>query len=71
MDSFYDTNIKFDIIFCRNVLIYFEKEVQVQVIKKLYDRLNTGGYLFIGHSESLMGMDLKLQTLKPTIYKKL
>lgn len=49
-------NIKFDVIFCRNVLIYFDIEAKKKVIRKFYDLLNPGGYLFIGHSESLHGI---------------
>jgi chemotaxis protein methyltransferase CheR len=43
----------FDIIFCRNVLIYFDDEAKKRFVSQLYDNLNPGGYLFIGHSESL------------------
>ncbi len=46
----------FDIIFCRNVFIYFDKESKSKTIQALYDMLNPGGYLFIGHSESLHGI---------------
>jgi len=49
-------NTKFDVIFCRNVLIYFDLEAKKKVIRKFYDLLNPGGYLFIGHSESLHGI---------------
>lgn len=49
-------NAKFDVIFCRNVLIYFDVEAKKKVIRKFYDLLNPGGYLFIGHSESLHGI---------------
>ena len=50
----------FDIIFCRNVLIYFDRKTQLEVIRKLIDNLTPGGYLFIGHSESLHQADLPL-----------
>jgi chemotaxis protein methyltransferase CheR len=43
----------FDIIFCRNVLIYFDDAARKKFVAQLYDNLNPGGYLFIGHSESL------------------
>ncbi len=43
----------FDIIFCRNVMIYFDKDMQTKIVDKFYDSLTMGGYLFIGHSESL------------------
>ena len=52
----YPFTSNFDLIFCRNVLIYFNAEGKKKVIKKFYDLLNSGGYLFIGHSESLHGI---------------
>jgi chemotaxis protein methyltransferase CheR len=72
MDSKY-THIteKFDVIFCRNVLIYFDRATQESVINKLSTHLKTGGYFFIGHSESLTGMDVPLQHIKPTIFRKI
>ena len=54
----------FDIIFCRNVLIYFDEAAQKATIDKFYNSLNKDGYLFIGHSESLFGMDTKFKFLK-------
>ncbi|PLX19716.1 MAG: chemotaxis protein CheR [Marinilabiliales bacterium] len=71
MDLTYNINDFFDVIFCRNVLIYFNRETQEEVIHKLCKNLKSGGYLFIGHSESILGMDLPLQQIKPTIYKRL
>jgi chemotaxis protein methyltransferase CheR len=71
MDKVYHTPDEYDIIFCRNVLIYFNKEIQTQVVSRLVDRLKKGGILFIGHSESLMGMSLPLELVKPTIFRKL
>ena len=59
----------YDIIFCRNVLIYFDKPTQEKVIKNFSNYLKKGGLLFIGHSESLMGMDVPFKQLKPTIYE--
>jgi chemotaxis protein methyltransferase CheR len=61
----------FDIIFCRNVLIYFEREIQFRVISKLCSQLNSGGYLFLGHSDTTMGFTLPLITVQPSIFKKL
>ncbi|TLX77144.1 chemotaxis protein CheR [Labilibacter sediminis] len=71
MDASY-SNIteKFDAIFCRNVLIYFDRATQESVINKLSSHLKTGGYFFIGHSESLTGMDVPLEHIKPTIFRK-
>ncbi len=45
-----------DVIFCRNVLIYFDKQAKLRVLRTFYDRLGRGGYLLLGHSESLMGL---------------
>jgi chemotaxis protein methyltransferase CheR len=57
-----------DVIFCRNVLIYFERSVQESIILKLCENLKPGGYLFIGHSESVTGMALPLRQVAPTVY---
>ncbi len=67
MDSFPFKN-NFDIIFCRNVMIYFNPEVQEKLIKKFYHILTPGGLLFIGHSESLTQRQYKFKYLQPTIY---
>ncbi len=60
-----------DIIFCRNVIIYFDKEIQERLMIKFCRYLNTGGYLFLGHSESLHGYDTPLTQVAPTIYRKM
>lgn len=52
---------QFDVIFCRNVMIYFSREEQARLAQKFKDRLTPGGFLFIGHSESLHGLDVDLQ----------
>ena len=62
-----------DIIFCRNVLIYFDTASKTKVVSKLYDNLNRGGYLFIGHSESLHGISKAFRLVhfnKSIAYKK-
>jgi chemotaxis protein methyltransferase CheR len=61
---------KFDIIFCRNVLIYFDRQVQYQVLKNFSGCLYNEGYLFLGHSESLAGHELPFISIKPTIFEK-
>ncbi len=71
MDSNYPVQNAKHIIFCRNVLIYFEKQTQEDVIRKLVDHLVPGGYLFLGHSETIFGMDLPLKTVGPTVFKKI
>ena len=60
---------KMDVIFCRNTLIYFDRETQLRVINNLLDKLKPNGYLFIGHSESLINMDLELEHVFPAVYK--
>ncbi|MFP4084080.1 MAG: CheR family methyltransferase [Desulfonatronovibrio sp.] len=59
-----------DIIFCRNVMIYFDRPVQEKLLQKFVHHLSRGGYIFIGHSESLSGMDLGLEQVAPTVYRK-
>lgn len=60
-----------DVIFCRNVIIYFDKQTQEKLMVKFCRYLNQGGYLFLGHSESLHGYDTPLVQVAPTIYRKL
>lgn len=71
MDNTYNIADVFDVIFCRNVLIYFNRETQEQVISKLCNKLKVGGCLFIGHSESILGMNLPLEQIKPTIFRRI
>lgn len=59
----------YDIIFCRNVLIYFDKMTQEKVIMKFCSHLKPGGLLFLGHSESIIGMSLPLKQIRPTVYR--
>lgn len=66
----YSNDDMFDIIFCRNVLIYFERQIQEQVVNVLVNRLKKGGLFFIGHSESLMGMSVPLELIQPTVFRK-
>ncbi len=61
----------YDVIFCRNVLIYFNRKTQEEVIRKQCRTLRKGGYLFLGHSESIMGLDLPLRQVQPTVYQKI
>ena len=61
----------FDIIFCRNTLIYFERDIQTMVVEKLLKKLIPEGFLIIGHSESLLHMDIEVEVCKPTIYRKI
>ncbi len=67
MDNFSFRN-KMDIIFSRNVLIYFDRPTQEGLLRKFCANLRRGGHVFIGHSESLTGMDLPLRQIAPTVY---
>jgi chemotaxis protein methyltransferase CheR len=60
----------FPIIFCRNVMIYFDKPTQEKVVTNLSQFLEPGGYLLTGHSESLMGVRHTLEYVQPAIYRK-
>lgn len=60
----------FDIVFCRNVMIYFDKKTQEVLVNKIAKYLAHDGYLFVGHSESLMGLNHELSYVKPAVYRK-
>jgi chemotaxis protein methyltransferase CheR len=68
-DEQYPVTGAFDAIFCRNVLIYFDAASRAHVIAKLVERLAPGGYLFLGHAESLIGTTLPLRSVMPAVYK--
>lgn len=71
MDGLYPFQAHFDIIFLRNTLIYFDPKVQLNVLIKILDNLKTGGYLFIGHSESLINLHLPIKSIAPSVYMKI
>jgi len=70
MDSTFVFREALDIIFCRNVIIYFDKETQKKLLNKFYSALKKGGYIFMGHSEALLGMGVPFIQVVPTVYKK-
>jgi chemotaxis protein methyltransferase CheR len=70
MDAEYPVDRDFDVIFCRNVLIYFDKPTQRTVLQRLCRHLRPGGYLFLGHSESLAGMELPLRSVANTVLRR-
>jgi len=61
---------KMELIFCRNVMIYFDHETRAALVKRFENQLVDGGYLFIGHSESLNAMSNKLRPVAPMVYQK-
>jgi len=60
----------FHVIFCRNVMIYFDRQTQQELINRFWAYLHTGGYLFLGHSESLSAISHKFKYMKPAVYRK-
>lgn len=60
----------FQAIFCRNVMIYFDEDTRRRLIRKFYDHLEPGGYLFIGHSETIPMDSAPFKTLQPAVYRK-
>ena len=70
MDSFSRFRKKFHIIFCRNVMIYFDNPTKASLARKFYDALEVGGYLFVGFSETLQGLNSGFEQVSPAIYRK-
>jgi len=72
--NFMDANLSLprapEIVFCRNVIIYFDRPTQVRLLEKLVRQIAPGGYYFAGHSESLQNMDLPLVLAGPAVYRK-
>ncbi|MBN1546250.1 MAG: protein-glutamate O-methyltransferase [Syntrophaceae bacterium] len=59
-----------DVIFCRNVMIYFDKPTQEMLVNRIHQILNKGGYFFVGHSESLTGLTHPFNYIEPSVYRK-
>lgn len=70
MDERYPIDEAFDVVFCRNVIIYFERAVQELILGRICRHVRPGGWLILGHSETLTGMDLPLRSVAPTIYSR-
>jgi len=70
MDDDFGMRQKMDIIFCRNVVIYFDKPTQQTLMGKFHGQLQSNGFLFLGHSESLNGLNVDFQAVASTIYRK-
>lgn len=71
MDDDFGFREPFDIIFCRNVIIYFDRPTQKRLLSKLVDNLVTGRYIFLGHSETLLGLNLPLKQMAPSVYRRI
>lgn len=70
MNEVFPFKKKFDVIFCRNVMIYFDEQTRIKLADKFYNVLNQGGYLFIGHSETLNRKYTKFNYIQPAVYRK-
>jgi len=70
MDADYNVKDEFEVIFFRNVMIYFDKPTQEAVINKLCRNLKPGGYLFVGHSESLAGLNIPVAPVASAVFRK-
>ena len=70
MDEDFGLRERVDIIFCRNVIIYFDKATQEALVNRFASHLAPGGYLFLGHSETLCGMEAPLVQMAPTVYRR-
>jgi chemotaxis protein methyltransferase CheR len=70
MDEIFPFKRKFHVIFCRNVMIYFDANTKIKLANKFYDMTEHGGYLFIGHSESLNREETRYKYIMPAVYRK-
>lgn len=70
MDSRYPVETGLDLVFCRNVLIYFDKATQEAVVNRLCENLKPGGYLFLGHAESVLGFTVPLTQVANTVFRR-
>ena len=71
MEVNYPFKKRFHVIFCRNVMIYFDEKTKEELIDKFYEALEPGGYLFIGHSESINRTKTKFRYVMPAVFRKL
>lgn len=70
MDKLFNVPDRMDAIFCRNVMIYFNNQLREELIGRFESQLVAGGYLFVGHSESLNGIKTSLKQVAPMVYRK-
>ncbi|MDF2567325.1 MAG: cheR [Oscillospiraceae bacterium] len=70
MEESFPFKKKFHVIFCRNVMIYFDQPTKTKLIRKYYNNMESGGYLFIGQSESINTREVPYQYIMPSVYRK-
>ena len=71
MESRFPFRKKFHVIFCRNVMIYFDNNTKIDLVNKLYERTGNGGYLFLGHSEAIARNESDFRYVAPAVYRKI
>jgi chemotaxis protein methyltransferase CheR len=71
MDEDFGMREQLDIIFCRNVIIYFDRPTQEKLLQRFHRQMKVGSYIFMGHSETLSGLNVPLTSVFPTVYRKL
>jgi chemotaxis protein methyltransferase CheR len=70
MDEDFGLREQLDVIFCRNVIIYFDRPTQEKLLQRFHRYLKPGSFIFMGHSETLSGLDVPLVSVYPTVYRK-
>jgi chemotaxis protein methyltransferase CheR len=71
MEGDFGLREQLDIIFCRNVIIYFDRQTQERLLQRFYGHMRSGAHIFMGHSETLSGLDVPLVSVYPTVYQKM
>ena len=71
MDEDFGMREQLDIIFCRNVIIYFDRPTQERLLQRFHRQMKSGAFIFMGHSETLSGLNVPLTSVFPTVYRKL
>jgi chemotaxis protein methyltransferase CheR len=71
MDQDFGMRDQLDIIFCRNVIIYFDRPTQEKLLQRFHRQMKPGAFIFMGHSETLSGLNVPLTSVYPTVYRKL
>jgi len=64
----YPVPANLDVVFCRNVMIYFDAASRTQLVSRLFEQLAPGGYLVIGHAESLLGLQHRFRQIRPSVF---
>jgi len=71
MQEIFPFRSRFHIVFCRNVMIYFDRQAKRTLLKRLYDLTEKGGYLIIGHAESIVSEQTEFQYIRPSVYRRM